>query len=257
MKRTLAVAEYIFKQSFRNKILNVLIIFAVFAIGFSYFISELAQEVELKMVKDFGLFAIEIFAFMTLMLSMTVQLYEETELKTINLVLVKPVKRFEYMIGKYLGIAATVLMNVLIMLLILMAIIKFRGGDAWDLRLILSAFYSFLGITILTSTALLLSALTTSVPTCIIYLFFIYILGHLTVHLKNIAAQLGNAVISVIVDVVYYVIPNLELFNLKDKIYSSEGLFSLPYFGVVMGYAVIYSVLTLIITTVIFNKREF
>src|ERR1035437_7590003 len=103
MRRIAAVAEYIFKQSFRNKILNVLILFAVFAIGFSLAISELAREAEVKMVVDFGLFAIRLLSVLTIPLSMSVQLFEETELKTLPVIIFKPVKRYEYILGKYLG----------------------------------------------------------------------------------------------------------------------------------------------------------
>lgn len=257
MKRILAVAEYIFKQSFRNKILNVLIIFAVFAIGFSLVISALAMEVELKMIKDFGLFSISIFAFLTLALSITIQMFEETELKTMLVIMVKPVKRSEYIIGKYLGILATIFMNMLLMLAALMVIIKLKGGEPWDLQLITSVGATFVSMSIISSVALFLSALATSVPGCVIYLFFTYVLGHLTVHLKNIAASVDNDAVKIIVDIIYYVFPNLELFNLKDKIYSPEGLFSFQYLGIITGYAVLYSAAVLLITSMIFEKKEF
>jgi ABC-type transport system involved in multi-copper enzyme maturation permease subunit len=257
MKRIFAVAEYIFKQSFRNKILNVLIVFAVFAIGFSLVISELSQESELKMINDFGLFSIAIFSFLTLALSITVQMFEETELKTLLVVMVKPIKRHEYIIGKYIGIMAIVFMNVIFMLVTLMAIIKVKGGDPWDLHLILAASGSFISIAVITSIALLLSVVTTSVPSCIILLFFVYVLGHLMIHLKNLADKAGNAAVKLTVDILYYIVPNLELFNLKDKIYSYGPLFSLRYFGLVSGYAALYVLLAITLTSYIFNKKEF
>ncbi len=257
MRRILAVAEYIFKQSFRNKMLNILVIFAVFAIGFSLAISALAQESEMKMVLDFGLFAISIFAFLTLALSITIQMFEETELKTISMIMVKPIRRHEYIVGKYLGIAATLFINVLMMLIVLMVIISIKGGDPWDLRLIVSAFYSFMGVATIASTALLLSVITTSVPTCVIYLVFLYALGHLTIHLKNLVKAGSDMVVKTAVDAVYYIVPNMELFNLKDKISSPEGIFNINYLGFVLGYAVLYAAITLMAASFIFEKKEF
>lgn len=257
MRRIAAVAEYIFKQSFRNKILNVLILFAVFAIGFSLAISELAQEAEVKMVVDFGLFAISIFAFLTVVLSMTVQLFEETELKTLMIIMVKPIKKYEYILGKYIGMMMTVLMNVLIMLIILMIIVKFKGGDPWDLKLIMASMYSFLSVAILASAAMLLSVITTSVPGCIIFLISVYAMGHLTIHLKNLADKTGGVIVRFFVDFIYYIVPNLELFNMKDKIHSGLGLFDFRYLGFVFGYALLYIIVMLIMTSVIFSKKEF
>lgn len=257
MRRIAAVAEYIFKQSFRNKILNILILFAVFAIGFSLAISELAQEAETKMVVDFGLFSIGLFAFLTIVLSMTVQLFEETELKTLMIIMVKPIKRYEYILGKYLGMMMTVLMNILIMLVILMLIVKVKGGDPWDLKLIMAAMYSFLSVAILASVAMLLSVVTTSVPGCIIFLISVYATGHLTIHLKNLVDKTGGTAVKAIVDIIYYAVPNLELFNLKDKIHTQQGLIDLNYLGLIFGYTLFYIIVMLFITSVIFTKKEF
>jgi ABC-type transport system involved in multi-copper enzyme maturation permease subunit len=257
MRSITAVAEYIFKQSFRNKILNILILFAVFAIGFSLVISELAQEAEVKMVVDFGLFAIGLFAFLTVVLSMTVQLFEETELKTLMVIMVKPIKRHEYIIGKYIGMMLTVLMNIVLMLMILMLIIKFRGGDPWDIKIFAAAMYSLLSVAILASAAMFLSVVTTSVPSCIIFLISVYAMGHLTIHLKNIVDKNGGALVKAAVDVIYFVVPNLELFNMKDKIHGNMALFDIGYLGLVFGYTSLYIAVMLVLTSVIFSKKEF
>ncbi len=257
MRRILAVAEYIFKQNFRNKILNVLIIFAILSIGFSLLISELAKEVEIRMTKDFGLFSISIFAFLTLVLSLTIQLFEETELKTISMVIVKPITRAEFIIGKFFGIILTIFMNILFMFIILMVVIKIRGGDPWDLKLFLSVAGTFLSLSILTSVALFLSVITTSIPGCIIFLFFTYILGHLTVHLKNLQYKITNQLVYKIIDILYIMVPNLELFNLKDKIHTNFSLFTFDYILLIISYSIIYILIMLILTVIIFNKKEF
>ena len=174
MKRIMAVARYIFKQSFRNKVLNVLVVFAIFAIGFSLLISELAQEAEIKMVTDFGLLTVELFAFITLALALTVQMFEETELKVISLIMVKPINKSEYLIGKFLGLFMTVAMNVLLMLGTLMIILKLRGGNPFEIRMLLSVYYTLTAMSIMTAVAILISVIVTSIPAALIFLFFIF-----------------------------------------------------------------------------------
>lgn len=257
MRGIVAVANYIFKQSFRNRILNVLIAFAVLAIGFSLVISELAQEEEIKMITDFGMLSISLFAFFTLMLSVTVQMFEETELKTLIVVLVKPIRRWEFMVGKYFGILMTILMNMALMTAALMLILQLKGGNPFDHRFLLAVAGSFLSVSIISAVALLLTVITTSVPTCIISLFFIYVIGHLTVHMKNLALQLGNELLIKITEVIYYLLPNLELFNLKDKIYSYAPLFEPSYILLVVGYTVLYSAAALTAASLIFERKEF
>jgi ABC-type transport system involved in multi-copper enzyme maturation permease subunit len=257
MNRMFAVSKYIFKQSFRNRILNVLIIFAVFAAMFSLAISELAQEAEVKMVVDFSLFAIELFAFLTVVLSMTIQIFEETELKTMMVVMVKPIRRSEYLIGKYLGVIATVLMNVVIMTAVVMVIIRLKGGDPWDIKLLTAAVYSYLSICVLAAVAMLLSVVSTTVPSWVMYITFVYALGHLTVHLKNLVKDSSNAAMKVAVDFIYFVVPNLELFNLKDKINAPNAVFEPGYLALVLGYAVLYIVIALASACFIFDGKEF
>ncbi|MFP4467320.1 MAG: ABC transporter permease [Candidatus Goldiibacteriota bacterium] len=257
MRKTFAAAEYVFKQSFRNKMLNVLIIFAVMAMGFSFFISELAQEVEMKMIKDFGLFAINIFAFLTLALSLTIQMFEETELKTLFMVIVKPIKRSEFIIGKYLGIIATIGMNMLLMFITLMIIIAVKGGNPWDIDLFVSVVMTFAGIAVLSSAGLLFSVIATSVPGAVIYLFLVYVLGHITVHLKNIVDKLDSVLLKVLTDIMYYLVPNLQLFNFKDRITSGLGGSDAGYAVFVVLYAVSYIAVMLVITGAVFKRKEF
>ncbi|HNZ29265.1 MAG TPA: hypothetical protein PKJ42_04665, partial [Candidatus Goldiibacteriota bacterium] len=160
-------------------------------------------------------------------------------------------------IGKYIGITLTILMNVLLMLITLMVIIQIRGGDPWSLKLITAAGLIFISLGVLTSTALLLSVISTSVPGALIFLFFIYILGHLTMHLKHLAEAINNTAANIVINIFYYVLPNLELFNLKDKIFSPSGLFSPRYLGFVILYASLYSFATLLAAAYVFEKKEY
>jgi|DewCreStandDraft_4_1066084.scaffolds.fasta_scaffold14625_2 ABC-type transport system involved in multi-copper enzyme maturation permease subunit len=257
MKSIFAVAEYIIKQNFRNKILNVLTIFSVFIIGFSLAISELAQESEIRMLKDFGLFSISLLSFIILLLSVTLQMFEETELKTMHIIMVKPIKRSEYLIGKYLGLIFTIFMNILLMLVILMLIIKLRNSDPWDLKLLLSAFFVFVSICIISSVAILFSVVATSVPGCILFIFFTYVLGHLTIHLKNLVMASENTLLKIIVDIIYYIVPNLELFNLKNKLETTYGLFEPSYIFLIFSYSILYIFIILLISIKYFEKKEF
>jgi len=226
-------------------------------IGFSLAISELAQESEIRMLKDFGLFSISMLSFITLLLSVTLQMFEETELKTMHIIMVKPVKRSEYLIGKYLGIIFTLFMNILFMLIVLMIVIKLRESDPWDLKLLLSVFNIFVSICIISSVAVLFSVVATSVPGCILFLFFTYVLGHLTIHLKYLVINSENNLLKVAVDIIYYVVPNLELFNFKNRLESTYGLIDPSYITLVLLYSIFYVVAILLIAINYFKKKEF
>lgn len=257
MKSIIAVVEYIVKQNLRNKILNVLTIFSIFIVGFSLVISELAQEAEIRMLKDFGLFAISLLSFLILLLSITLQMFEETELKTMHIIMVKPLKRSEYISGKYLGTILTLFINILFMLSVLMIVIKVRGGEPWDLKLLLSVLFIFISISIISSIGVLFSVIATSVPGCILFLFLTYVLGHLTMHLKNLIINIENAFIKIFINIIYYIVPNLELFNLKNKIELDYGLLEPSFIGFIFLYSLSYIIVILFIAIKYFEKKEF
>lgn len=93
----------IFRQLLRNRILSVLFMFALALAGITLFLADLGTEAEDRLSRDFGLLAMEWIGFFTVLLAQLVLLFEETELKTISILLVKPIRRWQYLFGKVVG----------------------------------------------------------------------------------------------------------------------------------------------------------
>ena len=110
---------------------------------------------------------------------------------------------------------------------------------------------------ILTSICILFSEIASNLTTSISFTFFVFILGHVSYNLKTLVTNTENIILKSIVFICYYLIPNLEYFNLKDKLYSITDPITFLFIFKVTIYSVIYTFLTLLISNQVFNKKEF
>ena len=249
MREAWIIALNVFRQLLRNRILVVLTLFALSLTGVVVFLGDLGQEAELRLAQDFGLLAIEWVAFFSVLLCHVVLLFEETELKTINILLVKPVDRWQYLLGKIWGSVLLMLMNQAGMVLLLLLI-----GWAYGLPVVSPAFlvavlYLSLGGLLLSTVAGLFSILASSVPAAAVFTTFAFALGHFTTNLLDWAERTHHHGLKVLLRVLYWVLPNFSLFNLKENLsvigpaVTFKGVFLWPlvyvlaYGGLMFGLA--------------------
>lgn len=177
-------------------------------------------------------------------------------MRTIWLTLTKPISRTSYMSGKFLGLSFTLLLSVSLMFILLLFVSLIAGISlTFNYLIIITGIFLSLLVTI--AFTLLFTTISTNLVTGIVFSIFVYLLGHLTEHLKLlINKDTASPLVKSILTVVYYLTPNLELFNLKDKIYLMDGNFDLFYLAKILIYAVIYIIICLLVSSSIFEKKE-
>src|ERR1051326_881363 len=115
MRRTLAIARNAFREAVRDRVLYNLVLFVLLLIGGAIFLGELSAGQEAKIIVDLGLSAILLFGVFIAIFVGVGLVYKEIERRTLYAILSKPVARGEFLIGKYLGLCLTLLVNVVIM----------------------------------------------------------------------------------------------------------------------------------------------
>src|SRR5262250_3694856 len=113
--QTLAIARNTFREAVRDRVLYNLILFALLLIGSAIFIGELSAGQEAKIVVDLGLSAMLLFGVFIAIFVGVGLVYKEIERRTIYAIFSKPVGRGEFLVGKYLGLCLTLLVNVAVM----------------------------------------------------------------------------------------------------------------------------------------------
>jgi ABC-type transport system involved in multi-copper enzyme maturation permease subunit len=125
MKVIVAIAKNTFKEAIRNRVLYVILMFALILIGFSGMLSQLSVAAQDRVVKDLGFMSINLFGVAIAIFVGVSLVYNELEKKTIYTIVSKPIGRWQFLLGKYFGLLMTVCVNVLVMTLFFLAALHY------------------------------------------------------------------------------------------------------------------------------------
>src|SRR5262249_3192458 len=124
------VAVNVFKESVRDKILYSIAVFAVLLISASYLLGQLTAGQDLKIIKDLGLASISIFGLLIAIFIGVGLVWKEVEKRSIYTLLSKPMSRSQFLIGKYVGLVLTLIINVGVMTIAYYAVLGYLSMTA-------------------------------------------------------------------------------------------------------------------------------
>ena len=251
--KIIALAINTFREAIRDKVLYSLIFFAVLMIGISVILDNLTIGEPTKIIKDFGLASIEFFGLLIAIFVGIGLVYKEMERKTIYNILSKPIHRYQFIIGKYLGLVLTLMIEVLTMSLALFFILYFYEGMI-TFTLLPAIGMIFVALMIITALALLFSTFSTPILSGLFTLSF-FMIGHLTPDLLELGKKAGSQSLHYLTEALYYIIPNLEYFNIKGQVVYQVPL-EKGYLFFASLYGLFYILIILLFSMVIFQNRD-
>lgn len=255
--RTLAIARNAFREAVRDRVLYNLVLFVLLLIAGAIFLGELSAGQEAKIIVDLGLSAMLLFgAFIAIFVGVGL-VYKEIERRTLYAILAKPIGRGQFLLGKYLGLCLTLLINVLVMGIgVSLALIYVRRG--WDplaMQIWPAIVLIYFELMIITAVALLFSSFSSPALSALLT-FFVFIIGHFSADLKNLATTSNGAAARLLFRALYYVLPNLTNFSLITP--AAHGMTpSSSSFALAALYMVVYVGVLLASATLVFSRRNF
>jgi ABC-type transport system involved in multi-copper enzyme maturation permease subunit len=254
MSRLLSIAFYTFREAIRNKILYSIVFFAVVLMFIAVVLGEASLHQDARILRNLGLTSTSIFAnLIGLFLGVTL-VYQELERKTIYNVLSKPLPRPLYFFGKFLGIALTLAVQLVVMAATLLIAMALRG-DPMSLELAYAFWLIFVESLLIIAFALLFSSFST--PYVSGYLTLgVWLVGRLIQELAAVAPRLDDAWVRQLVQFFVLVCPDLSLFNLQTQL-SNQVVVPLSYVLHASLYGLGYASLALIAGAALFNRRDF
>ncbi|MEO0128855.1 MAG: ABC transporter permease subunit, partial [candidate division WOR-3 bacterium] len=185
MHRILAIAENTFKESLRQRIMLLLIIFSILLIVISLFLEPFALGESPKLLRDFGMAVASLFGILVVIIIGSTLIHKDIEKRTIYTVIAKPVKRSEIILGKFLGLFLLIAILESAMALIHQFVILIYEGK-FDLPILLNLPFSLIEIAVLLGILLLFSSFSSATLTSIMGVIF-YVIGHASPDLKLFA----------------------------------------------------------------------
>lgn len=255
VRHILAIAKNTFRETMRDRILlaAVLVVFAM--IAFSLFVASISVDQDVRMIVDFSLTAIYILQIFVAIFMGSMLIYKEMERKTFYLIIPKPIKRESIIIGKCLGLTLATSLVTSVATLALFGILFFQSGSLFFFPIIISIFFSIVESSILILMSILFSSITSPTLSAV-YTIGFFLIGHSGEIMRTIMDEAGSALRRNILEVAYYLLPNLEKFNLRnDVIY--EKVPTLHVFFLTLLYALCYMSIIFLLARISFKKKEF
>jgi ABC-type transport system involved in multi-copper enzyme maturation permease subunit len=262
MKRILTIARNTFRENIRDKVLYNLILFALIMILSSLALGQLALGNEQKVLLDLGLASISILGMLISIFIGIGLVYKEIEKRTVYALIAKPVRRYELIVGKYMGLLFTLLVNLAIMTVGLEAALLFAGriGAGGHLRILPAICMIFLSFAVVTALALLFSTFSTPALSAL-FTFSLWIAGHFGKDLQSLGEITKSAATKWICNILYYVLPNFANFGVDSRNIIQDGLYYKPLdFHSVLGaalYCMLYCAIVISLAVSIFMRRDF
>jgi ABC-type transport system involved in multi-copper enzyme maturation permease subunit len=252
--RILYIALNTFRETIRNKILYAILAFALFVIGISFFLADLSVGDLTRIIADVGLACIHIFGvIMAVFIGITL-VSQEVERKTVYLILSKPVPRWEFIIGKAMGLGVTLALTTIVMAATLFLVHAGYGGVPESGIFIASAGI-YLELVLLICLATFFSTFTTPVLSAI-FTLSMFLIGHVSGDLLVFGGRSASAAARWTSMLLYYALPCLENFNWKNEVVYG-GVRSAGILGTAIGYMVCYCAAVLCAACLLFSRKDF
>ncbi|HEY9855105.1 MAG TPA: ABC transporter permease subunit [Stenomitos sp.] len=252
MTRLWDLARNTFRETIRDRILYVLLVFALLMIASSVVFGTLTIGQDQKIVLDLGLGAIELFGVAIAIFVGTSMIYKEIDKRTVYVVLTKPVPRPIFLIGKFLGLSLTLWVLLGLMGVGYLGLAALKGVFAP--ALIGAIGLIGLQLMLLVAITVFFSSFTSPILGMILT-FSLYLIGHNTEALR-VLAQKASPALKAAMEALYYVLPNLSTFDAKNQVVYGEAVPALRWIWAV-GYGLAYTVALLATASAIFERREF
>ncbi|MEO0122337.1 MAG: ABC transporter permease subunit, partial [candidate division WOR-3 bacterium] len=251
--RLRAIILNTFIESIRDKILLVLLAVGFILMAASKFIKPLALGEEAKVIKDLSLSSINFISVLIAILIGGRLIYKEVEKRTIYLVLSRPIRRGEFILGKYLG-QMLLLFIVVGILTIAFGIVLLLTDVKTNYSILLPNLLLLFQLSIITSLAIFFSTFATPL-TASIFTFILYFVGHLTRDLKTLAQISKSTVVKIIANFLYYLLPNLSNFDIKGKVVHEIPL-SFSHICLPIIYGLLWTIALLYFSFLIFERKD-
>jgi ABC-type transport system involved in multi-copper enzyme maturation permease subunit len=257
VRTTFAIARNAFREAVRDRVLYNLVLFVLLLTAGAIFLGELSAGQETKIIIDLGLSAMLLFGVFIAIFVGVGLVYKEIERRTLYAILSKPIGRGQFLLGKYLGLCLTLLVNVIIMGAgVSLALIYIRRG--WDplaIKIWPAIMLIYFELMIITGVALLFSTFSSPALSALLT-FFVFVIGHFSADLKTLSSTSNQVAARLVFRALYYLLPNLTTYSVITP--AAHGISpDMQSIILAFAYTIVYDVVLLLGATLIFSRRNF
>jgi ABC-2 type transport system permease protein len=268
----------------RQKVFYVLVIFGLVLIVSSVFMARLSFQQEFQILKDISLGTMSIFSSLIAILATARLISQDIEDRTIYTILAKPVPRFEYLLGKLLGVLLLLAISIALMSALFVVLLHVREqtvltetmrqmthapreqlNDALnairaarlDINITAGIAVIFLKATLLAALTLFVSTFSTTNIFTVVLMISVYLIGHFQATAREYWLQQQSAgwIARMFLAFVALIFPDLQAFNLVDEVVAGVGI-PLALFAKTALLGIFYTAIYTLAATFVFYGKE-
>ncbi len=251
----LAIARQTVREALRRRVMWIFLICGVFLIALGPVFGFLSPKDSQTVLRSLGLAAILLAGLFITIVTCIYLIPVEIERRTIYTILSKPVQRFEFVLGKFLGGFFVVFINIAAMGIVFMVMIRLQEGK-WAMEMFKGVFLTFFQMMLLAALTIFFSTFATPVLNFFMS-FGIFIVGNLSSVTESLTTS-RNKVTAGVGNIIHYLLPNFGNFNIQNSlIHPTQEITNQDLFiRQNILYALMYSAALLILAVIIFDRRE-
>jgi ABC-type transport system involved in multi-copper enzyme maturation permease subunit len=250
-----SIAYNTFREAVRDRVLYNLIFFALLMAASSILVGQISIGIERQVVINLGLTAISLFGLAIAIFIGIGLVSKEIEKRTLYTLLSRPVRRWEFIVGKFAGLSLTLLVNTALMALGVFAAMLYvtRTFARADALVLVAIYFIVLEFVVITALTLLFSSFSSPIMSAV-FALAMFIIGTFAEDLRAFAAMSQGATRSMAMAVAY-VIPNFAALNVITPVAHGEAVPG----GIIAWntlYALVYAAAAVSAAVVIFERRD-
>lgn len=253
--RLSSIAINTFREAVRDRVLYNLIVFALLLVGSAPLFGAISIDIERLVLVNLGLSSISLFGVVIAIFIGIGLVSKEIEKKTLYTILSRPVRRWEFIAGKYFGLLMTLVVNAFLMTLgfFLALLITTRHLTVGDSRLLVAIYFIILQFLMATAITLLFSSFSTPIFSAV-FAFALFVIGTFWEDLHNFAAA-AQGLTRWLATAAAYAVPDFSSLNVISQVAHDQPIGGqLVVFNTI--YALLYSAAMTAGAVVIFERRD-
>jgi len=253
--RIVSIASNTFREAVRDRVLYNLIGFALLLSAAAIFVGQISIDIERLVVVNLGLAAVSLFGVVIAIFIGIGLVSKEIEKRTLYTVLSRPVRRWEFIIGKFLGLAGTLVVNTFFMAIGVFAALlyvahKFTAADG---LIVVALYFIVLQFLIICALALLFSSFSSPLLSAV-FAFSLFVIGSFADDLRGFATM-THGFAGWIATGVAYLVPNFSALNVINTVAHQQPVSSRLILANTL-YALFYTAMVLSGAVLIFDRRN-
>ena len=256
MKRIGVVALNTFREAVRDRVLYNLVFFALVLMAASIIVGQISIGIEKIVIVTLGLSAISVIGLLISVFIGVGLVSKEMDKRTLYALLAKPVRRWEFLLGKFGGLVLTLAVNTAAMAfgLFLALLYLTQRWESSDVTVFVAVYFIWLKLALVVALALLFSCFTTPLL-AILFTTGIYIVGLYVLELRDLPKDAMSPAMEAFTKWLSYLLPNFENYNVM-ALAAHDRFVPASFLLHNTVYTILYCTVVLTGAVVVFSRRN-